>query len=74
MLHLLLYLFIFYIKGYNLLERTIDEMIYRKFKNEAKNKEKKIENTNIKEEIIIPSKKEKTKKKKTKEDQINNIF
>ena len=39
---------IFYIKGYNLLERAIDEMIYRKFKNEAKNKEKKIENTNIK--------------------------
>ena len=74
MLHLLLYLFIFYIKGYNLLERTIEEMLYRKFKNEAKNKEKIIENTNIKEEIIIPSKKEKTKKKKTKEDQINNIF
>ena len=46
-------------------------MIYRKFKNETKNKEKKIQNTNIREEIIIPSKKEKAKKKRKKKTKSN---
>ena len=53
---LLLILFIFIVifilfctKGYNSLENKMDQVIYKKFKNETKNKNTKINNTHIKE-------------------------
>ena len=70
--YLLLFIFIAFIiifiifcsKGYDSLENTIDEVIYKKYKNETKHKESKKEKTMINEEIILPSKKKRSRKKK----------
>ena len=70
---------IFYIKGYNSLENKIDDVIYKKFKNEAKLEKINKLNTN---EVIKPSKKIKKRKIKKSKKKIssnksnitNNLF
>ena len=58
---------IFYSKGYNLLEEKIDEIIYKKFKDETKKKTNKIKKS-LENEINFSLKQNKNKKKKLKKD------
>ena len=53
---------IFCVKGYNMIENKIDEVIYNQFKDEEKHKSKKIKNLITKEDGIIPAKKSKKTK------------
>ena len=50
---------IFYVKGYNMIENKINEVIYYQFEDEDKLKSKKIKNLITKEDGIIPAKKPK---------------
>ena len=64
---------IFCIKGYNLLERQIDEIIYKKFKKENKNKINNINNSYIKQNLNSSnlSKKPRNKSKITKKESLH---
>ena len=60
---------IFFLKGYNLLEKTIDQVIYDKFKNDTKpEKIKKIK----KDDVILPSKRGKRNKTNNKKNKNKN--
>ena len=64
---------LFYIKGINLLENTIDEVIYKKFKKDSKNKETKIKNHNENQLNIPYIKGNDTKNQKHKKHNMINI-
>ena len=66
---------IFYIKGYNLLENKIDEVIYKKFEKNDENKKSKIKKTKIKKSKIQKIKGDKhNNKKQTKKSSSKNMF
>ena len=61
---------IFCTRGRNMLEDKMDEVIYKKFKNEIKNKKNKTKKSLINETIITSKKKKKSKSKKSNENKI----